>query len=564
MFKRFFRRRRANKGRELAPDEIFLDSGNLPSFNTHQFEGRFEKPIATRALFFLGVTFLLVGMIFAGKVWMLQIVGGNKYYSLGEKNRLRNSLIFAERGILYDRNGVELVWNVQHENDAFAERRYIEAPGFSHVLGYTRYPSQDNFGFYYEENYIGVNGVEKSFQDELGGKNGLVIIETDALGKVQSRSIVRPPQNGNNIVLTLDSRLQSALYEIIESAAETANFRGGAGLLMNVQTGELITLVSYPEYSANILANDISEEILAAYREDTRTPFLNRAISGLYTPGSIIKPYLALGALEDGVISPTEKIISTGQLEIPNPYDPDNPTIFHDWKAHGAVDMRRALAVSSNVYFYTIGGGFGERVGMGISGIENIMQKFGFEKKTGIALPGEQEGIIPTPVWKKKNFEDGTWRLGDTYNASIGQFGFQVTPIEVVRAVAAIANGGGLVTPSIVHSENKRGVRMRQVDIDPENFAVVREGMREVVQTGTAMGISILETQIAAKTGTAQVGQRGEFVNAWITGFWPFEKPRYAFVIVLESGPEGSSIGGVFVMREFLNWLLENAPEYLE
>ena len=163
--RRFFRRYR---GRELAPDEIFLDSRNLPKFNTHQCEGRLEKPISRGALQILGFFFILIGVVFSSKAWLLQIARGAVYEELAVRNSLRTTPLFAERGVVYDRNDVELVWNVPSEDGAFAVRRYKEEPGFAHILGYVNYPSKDSAGFYYREDFIGTDGIEKTFQSRCG------------------------------------------------------------------------------------------------------------------------------------------------------------------------------------------------------------------------------------------------------------------------------------------------------------------------------------------------------------------------------------------------------------
>ena len=181
---------------------------------------------------------------------------------------------------------------------------------------------------------------------------------------------------------------------------------------------------------------------IGSYYKDTSNPFLNRVISGLYAPGSIVKPFLAFAALEEKVISPEKEIISTGQILVLNPYNPDKPSIFKDWKAHGAVDMKRAIAVSSDVYFYEIGGGFGSQKGLGIDRIKKYLEIFGFTKKTGFDFQKEATGVIPDPAWKEKTFNGEIWRIGDTYNTAIGQYGLQITPIQAVTAVAALANGG--------------------------------------------------------------------------------------------------------------------------
>ena len=192
------------------------------------------------------------------------------------------------------------------------------------------------------------------------------------------------------------------------------------------------------------------------------------------------------------------------------------------------------------------------------------MRMFGFGEKTGIELKSEEYGVIPSPEWKEENFEDGTWRVGDTYNTSIGQYGFQVTPIQVVRAVAAVANNGVVFNPTILKSDGSTSNIDHVVDIPRNYFEEVRKGMRQAVEEGTAQGISVPYIRLAGKTGTAEVGTQKKRVNAWITGFFPYENPRYAFTVVMEQGPSDNLLGGVFVMRTMLDWMRDNTPEYLD
>jgi len=549
---------RTNK--EINPDEIFLDSSNLPQFDTHQFEGRFEKPISKHTFLILGSVFLLIGFLFIGKLWILQVQKGETYVTLSENNRLVHSIIFTERGVVFDRNGEELVWNSIGEKNDFSRRIYNTAPGLAHTIGYIQYPLKDTADIYYQEAITGKAGVEKVLGEILDGKNGLKIVETNALGEIQSESVLRPPRHGQNVTLSIDRDVQSALYGFIKNTAVDVGFNGGAGVLMDVHTGEILTLVSFPEYDPQALTDGDSEALLG-YREDIRKPFLNRAVSGLYTPGSIIKPFLALGALQENIITPEKEILSTGSIAIPHPYIEDEESVFKDWKAHGWVNMREALAYSSNVYFYEIGGGFEDQKGLGIATVEKYVRDFGFGEQTGIQLAPEEEGTIPNPTWKKETFTDGVWRIGDTYNTAIGQYGFQITPIQAVRAVAAIANGGKLLIPTLVFEDE---VVFDTTHIEKKHFTVVHEGMRLAVTKGTAQGLSMPQVAIAAKTGTAELGTKKKLVNSWVIGFFPYEKPRYAFAVIMERGPQGNLIGGLFVMRQLLEWMAQNTPEYLE
>ncbi len=378
-----------------------------------------------------------------------------------------------------------------------------------------------------------------------------------------SESLVRSSVDGQSITLTVDGRLQRALFAFIKQTAAERGFDGGAGVIMDVRSGAVLALTSFPEYDPNILSQGQDRERIAFYSTSDRTPFLNRAVSGLYTPGSTVKPFIALGALAEGVVTPHTNILSTGAITVPNPYDPEHPSVFTDWKAHGYVDMEEALAVSSNVYFYAVGGGYRDQKGIGIKNIEHYARMFKLDAPTTLGIAPEQPGIIPTPEWKAETFDGEIWRLGDTYNTAIGQYGFQLTPLQLVRGIAAIANGGTLVEPYI---KNEARVKLKRpgVAIAREHLQTVRRGMRRAVTDGTAQGLSVPYVSVAAKTGTAEVGISKKEVNSWVVGFFPFHNPRYAFGIVMERGPRENTIGGLFVMRQMLDWMNSQAPEYIK
>jgi penicillin-binding protein 2 len=559
-----FQKKNDSQSGEIEPDEIFLDSTNLPKFDTHQFEGRIEKPITKRTFVLVGIIFSLIGSVYLWKVWSLQVQGGEQYAQRSENNRLHHFIIFADRGIIYDKNGTELAWNERSEENDFSHRTYADMDGIAHVVGYVGSPLQDASGIYYQEEFIGKEGAEKFFESSLEGKNGLKIVETDALLNVQSESVIRLPRNGGSVTLSIDAGVQNALFGFIEDISHEHSFSGGAGVIMNVETGEMLALTSYPEFRPQILADGVEEVLLQEYANDSRKPHLNRAVSGLYTPGSIIKPFIAVGALEMNIINPDKKILSTGAISIPNPYFPDKFSMFTDWKAHGLVDMRRAIAVSSNVYFYEIGGGYRDQRGLGISNIEKYVRLFGFGQESGIyknySASAEPIGTIPNPEWKKENFEDSIWRIGDTYSTSIGQYGFQITPLQAVRAVSAIANNGRLLTPTLRKGATAES---KEVNIGKENLQIVREGMRLAVTDGISQMLYFPSLHIAAKSGTAELGTSKTLVNSWITGFFPYETPRYAFAIIMERGPYGNLIGASHVAEEFFEWMITNAPEYL-
>src|SRR3989344_305651 len=483
--------RRKYRDHELAPDEIFLDSSNLPEFNQGSLEGRLEKPISRVSYLGIAGTIGLIFLVLVVQAGNLGIVQGAKFAAQSERNRLRPEVIFAKRGAIMDRNGMHLVSNIEDETEEGGQiRRVYEAPGFAHLLGYVSYPKKDSSGNYYDTDITGLAGVEAAFNDMLAGENGTLLIEEDAKGILQSQGAARPVRNGEAITLSIDARTQRAFYNAVKERADASGFQGGAAILMDVNTGEVHALVSYPEY------------------------------------------------------------------------DPANPSIFKDWKAHGWVDARRAIAVSSDIYFYAIGGGYQDQRGLGIERLNYWFRSFGLTSKTGLELAGEAEGIVPTPAWKEERFGD-PWRLGDTYNTSIGQYGMQVTMAEIARAYASVANGGLLVQPTVRMGGEPRGER---IEISAYALQVAREGMRQgVIEGGTSQGLADLSfTRLAGKTGTAQLGANNEFYNMWAVGFWPYEHPKYVYVVLMDRGPAGTSVGAVSATHRALSELHQSAPEYFE
>lgn len=559
------------RGREIDPEDIFLDSSNRAQLDATQFEGRIERPVSHLAVVGVGAIFVFAALVFAGKAFHLQVLQGAAYADISRNNRIERDIIFASRGIVTDRAGKELAWNEPsfavgddgHGSTTtlpYAKRVYTDEIGFSHILGFVRYPKADASGSWWREEYTGISGIEHAFDATLSGINGAVMSETDAQGGLVRSDIVEPPRDGGTLKLSIEADMQAKLAEVLQNHARGNRFQGGAALIMDVHTGELLALTSFPEYDNSDFADGVSS-VVAAANEDPLTPLLNRAVAGVYAPGSIVKPMFAAAALHEGIIDPEKEILSTGSISIPNPYFPDKPSIFKDWKAHGYTDMRRALAVSSDVYFYAIGGGYKDQRGLGIQKIDEYARKFGFGSVSGFVLGGEEEGTIPTPEWKQEVFDDD-WRLGDTYNTAIGQYGFQVTPLQVVRYTAALANGGKLLDAHLLAGEKTEAT---DIGFTEEELQIVREGMRAAVTDGgTAAALNIGGIEIAGKTGTAQVGTRNQYMNSWVIGFWPASTPKYAFAVVLEKAPAGTNSGASPAMSSFFYWLRDVKPEYVK
>lgn len=567
-------KRKTKRYINLTPDEILVDAHNLPKYDEQQFEGRIEKPIARSTFWLFSVSCSLIFLIFILRIFWLGVIQGDYYVERSKNNSLDFIPIFAERGNIYDRLGTELAWT----NQVFASsseivatttpsqvRAYVEKPGFGHLLGYVSYPNEAEMitRKYNPKEYVGRSGIERTKNDLLLGERGTKIIEVNARGEQASDHVVKKPIPGKEIKLAIDSRVQAKFYEYLKQLAEDRGFVGGAGVIMNVRNGEILAIVSYPDYDPNILSQGKDSAEISRYFNSSSNIMLNRPVGGLYTPGSVFKPFVAIGALNEKIIDPNKNFYTTGELVIPNPYNPEQKTIFKDWKNQGTVDMRKAIAVSSNVYFYIIGGGFGKQAGLGVAKIKSYAELFGLTQKTGIALPGEEEGILPSPEWKEKTFAGEPWRLGDTYHTAIGQYGVLVTPIQMVRAYSAIANGGYLLTPQIIQLNASSSIERTKLSLEARDLEIIREGMKECVLTGTAMALNIPGVSVSAKTGTAELGESKARVNSWITGFWPSEEPKFAFVVVMEKGSRSNLVGGAFAMRQLLDWMRLETPEYI-
>lgn len=557
---RWFRKKRQT---QVEVDEVFLDATNILGLDLDRLEGKRELPISNRSIYKVGFVFVLVATFFLVKVYDLQVIRGDELYAIAESNSVDRDTIIAERGVIYDRKGEMVVWNEVDERGIhdFPIRAYTDRLGLGQVLGYVSYPKKDNRGFYFRTEYIGRNGVESAYDEILKGKNGSKIVVADALNNVISEHSLDYAVPGDPLYLSIDAELSEAMYQIISTSSAQAGFRSGAGAIMDVETGELIALTSFPSYDPEIMADGHEVEIIESYNKDDRLPFLNKVVGGAYTPGSIVKPFVAYAALSEKIIDPNKVIVSTGEIIIPNPYNPSNPSRFTDWRAHGVMTMREAIAFSSNVYFYTIGGGYGDQKGLGITKMSEYYRKFGLGSRTGINIAQEQVGVVPDPAWKKEVFNDD-WRLGDTYFTSIGQFGFLTTPIQMLRAYSALANGGHLIDPHVIKDKQGNSVDLH---LNSDYLKIVHEGMRMTVTLngGTARGLERNDVAVAAKSGTAEVGSGNAYVNSWAAGFFPYEKPKYAFILMMDKAPRSNALGATRIMGDVVEWMSKNRPEYL-
>jgi len=442
-------------------------------------------------------------------------------------------------------------------------RNYLYGAVLSQVLGYTGRINQDEY--LESENYaisdtIGKAGLENYYESYLRGTPGQSKTIKSATGGKESNEISVEPIAGSNLVLNIDADLQKATYNALESSIKNLGAKKGAAIAMNPKTGAILALVSYPSYDNNLFSGGISSEDYKKIESDES--LFNRAIQAQYPTGSTIKPFEASAALQENLISPDKQINDIGYIEVKSQNDPSVVYRYEGVTPHGWVDMREALAVSSNIYFYTVGGGYEDQKGLGPARIKKYLELFGWGAKTGIDLPGEFEGFIPTPEWKKSTLKESWWD-GDTYNLSIGQSYLKVTPIQVAIAYSAIANGGTLYKPQIVNkiidaSNNTTKIYapeiIRSNFINSEYLQIVREGMYDCVHQsyGSAVSLNDIGVDIAAKTGTAETGRDG-YYNTWASAFAPYSDPEIVFVTTIE-GVQGLRAATLPVAHDVLKY----------
>ena len=462
-----------------------------------------------------------------------------------------NALVFET--IVNDWPGIRIQQN--------AQRQYILGPYFSHIIGYTGEVSQsdlEKYPNYFLSDEIGKVGLEKQYEDYLRGEPGQEQIEVDSLGKTQKILANKPSQPGDSLVLFIDKDLQEKLYQSLEKMSST---KKATAVAINPNNGGILALVSLPSFNNNLFAQGISQEDLNLLENNPNEPFMNRALTGQYPSGSIIKPLIAAAALEEKIITAYQKINCQGAISIVNQYNPQIVYNFVDSKAHGLTNVFKAIAESCNVFFYTIGGGYGDIDGLGIDRIKKYLKYFGLGSITGIDLPNEKSGLIPDKEWKKEKKPDEIWYLGDTYHLSIGQGDILVTPLQMASAVASIANKGILYQPQLVDKiVNERGDIIediqpniiRQGFISQDNLETVRKAMRETVLSGSAQSFLSLPVEVAGKTGTAQFGNDDK-THAWFMSFAPYDNPQIALIVLVEGGGEGHLVANP-VAKEVYEW----------
>ncbi len=439
-----------------------------------------------------------------------------------------------------------------------AVRDYIYGQKMSHVIGYVSTVSPEDLRsdtYYRTTDVVGKLGIEGFYEEELRGEHGAVQFK-----KEYNSYIFEEPTIGDNLVLNIDSGLQTKLYDAVRKMLTANGLTRAAAVAQDPNTGGVLAMVTFPSFDNNDFIDSLSEDEYRRYFDDDNKPMFNRIISGKYNPGSVIKPLIALAALEEGVIDPYKLILSTDHISIVNKYNPDIVYVFHDWKPHGWVDLKAALSKSSNIYFFSVGGGYGDIEGLGLARIRKYMKFFLVDEALGIDIGPEAAGFIPSEEWKIETFGE-PWYKGDTFNISIGQGDLLVTPLWLNSYTAAIANGGTIYKPQIVRSvidENKNIIKefepviLEELPISPGSFDAVRVGMREVTLTGTARSLKTMSVTAAAKSGTAQLGVGIKRVNSFFNVYAPFENPEIVLTILIEE-PRNPNLANAIAI-EVLEW----------
>lgn len=530
-----------------------------------------------RVLLFPLILVVCFGLLFA-KLFKLSVIEGERNLALSDGNRVMTKTIHSQRGVIYDRNGRMLVRNVPAfrlfkpsgceniKTEKWGEpkefcsgyrlisrdealtitakggseakrlevdslRQYIYKESLAHVLGYTGEIGEEELKEKSQrKNYVlgdrvGRTGIEEEYEDVLRGIDGREMFEVDAEGNVLRELGRVAPRDGNSINLSIDIDIQNIAFDALGN-------NKGIVIVSRPENGEILALVSKPSYDPNIFnSEERAEEAKRLFGDIKNTPFVNRAISGLYPPGSTFKLVVATGALETGKITEKTLIEDTGEIVI-------NNFKFPNWyfkqygKKEGNLDVASAIKRSNDIFFYKTA------EALGLSNLIKWEEKFGLGKKTGIDLPGEAEGLVPTDEWKQKVIGD-KWYLGDTYHLGIGQGYLLVTPLQVNMWTNVFANRGKLCKPRVAKIEDS----CVDLNLKKENMDLVREGMVGACKTGgTAYVFFDYSKEVACKTGTAEYGDPKGKTHAWFTMFAPAYAPEISITVLVEGGGEGSVV----------------------
>lgn len=566
-----------------------------------------SKTNSTRDFFLFSCLILGLGIIFF-KLFFLQILQGSYYRELSNNNRIKTIVIHAPRGSIFDRNGQSLVFNVPgfrktiegkttliSNNDAIAllakgekdleydsVRQYPFTENFAHVIGYTGQISEDElksprFQGYSGGDIIGKMGAEQYFENTLKGQDGKQLLEVDSLGNTIRKLGATEPVPGGNVTLNLDLNLQKAAFSAMKTVEKGA-------IVVSTPKGEILTILSKPSFDPNLFTLPLN------YQESTESaqqklqdilfdsdgkPLLDRAISGVYPPGSTFKLVVAAAGLENGIIDENYTVNDTGVINL-------GAFSFSNWyftqygKTEGEVDVIKGIKRSNDIFFYKLAGE------VGVDKISEMAKKFGVGSSLGLDMAGEVGGLLPTPNWKEKEIGE-PWYLGDTYHYGIGQGYVLTTPLQVNGWTQVIANAGELYEPHLLKTQNSK-VKSQKF-LNKKTVDLIRQGMIESCSTGGVAwpffefkvknprlkidGINYLsvpesttsasfkdyrKVSVACKTGTAQHGGETTLPHAWMTLFAPAYNPQIVVTVLAEESGEGSNIAAPVAKKILEEW----------
>jgi len=521
---------------------------------------------------------MLIGFgVLTLRLFHLTIVKGSYFRDLAHNNRIKEVFIEAPRGKIYDRKGLLLATSQEVVNKGkptHYKRIYVGAEATAHIVGFRQIASKQDIErdvcptLLKPNDWTGKTGVENLFDCTLRGIPGKQLAEVDAHAKKYTVLATVPPKQGTPLTLALDSELQQKAYDIIQNNAIVTNVSLDltkhhiAVVATKPDTGEILLTLSTPSFNPNAFESN-DKKTIKGYLKDKKKPLFNWVTQGEYPPGSVFKPVLAVGALEEGKIDKSFEIEDTGTVQI-------GPQVFGNWfflqygRKDGMVDIVKGIRRSNDIFFYKTG------ELLGAEGIKRWAMLFGFGQNTKSGLP-EADGLIPTNFWKRETLKE-RWYLGDTYNLSIGQGYLLTTPIQINQMMATIANNGVHCQPLLekVTSENKnRLVKCTSLHLKQETLDLVHQGMlgacksggtgwpfftfgaRDTTATNSAKIIRPID--IGCKTGTAQNHKESEKPHGWFTAFAPYDKPEIVITVMVDSAGEGSSVAAP-IAKEILSY----------
>lgn len=452
------------------------------------------------------------------------------------------------------------------------ERTYPDGQFFSSVIGYTGRVGANDLKAepaLTHQDFIGKTGLEAFYDKTLRGTPAVKVTYRDATGNMLRQEQRSTARIGAPLTLTVDGGFQKYFYNRFAAGLRQLGRTTGVGIALDPRTGKVLSMINMPGFDNNVFLEPGQGAEIQNLLTSSEKPLFDRAVNGFYTPGSTIKPLDGVAALMDGVIDSAREIFSPGYLMVPNPYNSSTPTKYMDWQYQGRVNLSSALAQSSDVYFYVVAGGSPARnagaplndesdygiKGIGISALHDWWQTFGLGQPTGIDLPNESAGFLPTPDWKKSK-TGVPWLLGDTYNVAIGQGSLLLTPLQLISYIAAIGNGGTIYRPYLNASSTPQ-VNEDLTQYLPE-IQQVQQGMRAAVATprGTAYTMHDLPVDACAKTGSSQVENNTQ-ENALFVGYAPCDHPQIALLLLIENSKQGS-LNAVPIAKDVLNWYYQN------